>query len=115
MIKFQPICLLWSKVNACRFPKVACIICIMNTSHVCTVEKNFQYIGLHYEQSVCISNARQCKDVGLVGLSPSQAQLSGTLPVHLCDLSLSSDSFKPALKTYLFAEYQWYWHIRGSA
>jgi len=29
-----------------------------------------------------------------------------SLPAHLRDLSLSSDSFKPALKTHLFMEHQ---------
>jgi len=32
--------------------------------------------------------------------------VSNSLPAHLCDPSLSSDSFKPALTTHLFTEYQ---------
>jgi len=38
-----------------------------------------------------------------------------SLPAHLHDPSLSSDSFKPALKTHLFTVYQWHQCIRGSA
>jgi len=31
-----------------------------------------------------------------------------SLPVHLSDASLSYDSFKAALKTRIFTEYQWH-------